>query len=66
MSIASTRTTDALNITEVLRRAHEIHRQHDGLFGYAYEDWVQAWERGARNARRKLYFRSEPPEIKRE
>jgi hypothetical protein len=45
MSIASTRTDDALNITEVVRRAHEIHRQHGGLFGYDYEDWVQAWER---------------------
>ena len=34
---------DALKIEEVLRRAHEIHRLHGGIFGYDFEDWVQAW-----------------------
>lgn len=33
----------AVNIEEVLRRAREIHRQHGGIFGYDFEDWVQAW-----------------------
>jgi replicative DNA helicase len=50
MSVARTRTSEALNITEILRRAREIHRQHGGLFGYDYEDWVQAWERGQETA----------------
>jgi hypothetical protein len=43
----------AMNIEEVLRRAREIHRQHGGIFGYDFEDWVQAWsglpENGSRN-----------------
>jgi hypothetical protein len=39
---------DALKIEEILWRAREIHRQHGGMFGYDFEDWVQAW--------------SEPPE----
>jgi len=34
---------DSLKIEEVLRRAHEIHRRHGGIFGYDFEDWVQAW-----------------------
>ena len=33
---------DALQIEEVLNRAHEIHRAHGGLFGYDLEDWLQA------------------------
>lgn len=33
----------SVNIEEVLRRAREIHRQHGGVFGYDFEDWVQAW-----------------------
>jgi hypothetical protein len=32
----------ALQIEEVLNRAHEIHRAHGGLFGYDLEDWLQA------------------------
>ena len=34
---------DALKIEEVLRRAHEIHRRHGGIFGYDFEDWAEAW-----------------------
>jgi hypothetical protein len=33
---------EALQIEEVLNRAHEIHRAHGGLFGYDLEDWLQA------------------------
>jgi len=35
---------DAFNIEEIVRRAHRIHREHGGLFGYDFEDWVQAWK----------------------
>jgi hypothetical protein len=38
---------DALKIEEILRRAREIHRQHGGMFGYDFEDWVQAWSGAA-------------------
>jgi hypothetical protein len=34
---------DAFNIEEIVRRAHRIHREHGGLFGYDFEDWVRAW-----------------------
>jgi hypothetical protein len=34
---------DELDLEKVLRRAREIHRQHGGIFGYDFEDWVQAW-----------------------
>jgi hypothetical protein len=40
---AITEAADALKIEEVLQRAHEIHRRHGGIFGYDFEDWVQAW-----------------------
>jgi DUF2934 family protein len=33
---------EALQIEEVLNRAHEIHRAHGGLFGYNLEDWLEA------------------------
>ena len=33
---------EALQIEEVLNRAHEIHRAHGGLLGYDLEDWLQA------------------------
>jgi hypothetical protein len=36
-------TQDGLHIDEILRRAHQIHREHGGLFGYELEDWNQAW-----------------------
>ena len=35
---------DGLKIDEILRRAHEIHYEHGGVFGYDFEDWLQAWE----------------------
>ena len=37
------KATDAFGIEEIVRRAHRIHREHGGLFGYDFEDWVQAW-----------------------
>ena len=33
---------DAVQIEEVLHRAHAIHRAHGGLIGYDLEDWLQA------------------------
>ena len=33
-----------LNIDEILQRAREIHHEHGGVFGYDFEDWIQAWE----------------------
>ena len=30
-------------IEEILRRAQEIHREHGGVFGYDFEDWLDAW-----------------------
>lgn len=35
---------DGLKIDEILRRAQEIHHEHGGVFGYDFEDWLQAWE----------------------
>jgi hypothetical protein len=43
MRAASPQSRDALKIEEILWRAREIHRQHGGMFGYDFEDWVQAW-----------------------
>ena len=40
----SPEATDGLKIDEILRRAHEIHHEHGGVFGYDFEDWLQAWE----------------------
>ena len=44
--------SEALQIEEVLNRAHQIHRAHGGLFGYDLEDWLQA--------ERELFERNEP------
>jgi hypothetical protein len=30
-------------IEEIFRRAQEIHRERGGVFGYDFEDWLQAW-----------------------
>ena len=35
---------DGLKVDEILRRAQEIHHEHGGVFGYDFEDWLQAWE----------------------
>jgi hypothetical protein len=43
LGTADPKATDAFNIEEIVRRAHRIHREHGGLFGYDFEDWVQAW-----------------------
>jgi hypothetical protein len=34
---------DGLKLEEILRRAQEIHRDHGGVFGYDFEDWLEAW-----------------------
>jgi hypothetical protein len=34
--------SEAVQIEEVLNRAHQIHRSRGGLFGYDLEDWLQA------------------------
>jgi hypothetical protein len=41
---ASPEAIDGLNIDEIIRRAREIHQEHGGVFGYDFEDWLQAWE----------------------
>ncbi len=40
---ADSKTTDAFSIEQIVRRAHQIHREHGGFFGYDFEDWVLAW-----------------------
>jgi hypothetical protein len=40
---ADSKATDAFSIENIVRRAHQIHRQHGGFFGYDFEDWVLAW-----------------------
>ena len=49
---------EALQIEEVLNRAHEIHRAHGGLFGYDLEDWLQA-ERELVGRNRPGHFQAE-------
>ena len=34
---------DWLRIDEILQRAQEIHRENGGMFGYDFEDWLEAW-----------------------
>lgn len=40
---ADSEAADAFGIEQIVRRAHQIHREHGGFFGYDLEDWVQAW-----------------------
>ncbi len=40
---ADSKSTDAFSIEQIVRRAHQIHREHGGFFGYDFEDWVLAW-----------------------
>jgi Protein of unknown function (DUF2934) len=42
MTFSGDAVSEALQIEEVLNRAHKIHRAHGGLFGYDLEDWLQA------------------------
>ena len=35
--------SEMTKIEEILRRAQEINREHGGMFGYDFEDWLQAW-----------------------
>ena len=57
MRATSPEATDVLKIEEILRRAREIHRQHGGMFGYDFEDWVQAWsELPERSSRTKPHL----------
>jgi hypothetical protein len=43
MRSANPEGNDGLKIEEILRRAQEIHREHGGVFGYDFEDWLQSW-----------------------
>ena len=40
MALPIAEAEGAVKIEDVLRRAREIHRQHGGVFGYDFEDWV--------------------------
>ena len=35
---------EAVKIEKILRRAKEIHRERGGVFGYDFEEWLQAWD----------------------
>ena len=43
LGTADAKETGLFTIEDIVRRAHRIHREHGGLFGYDFEDWVQAW-----------------------
>ena len=45
---------NARTIENLLRRAHEIHRQHGGILGYDLEDWLQAEKELAEEHRKFL------------
>jgi hypothetical protein len=52
---ADPEANDGPKIEEILRRAQEIHREHGGVFGFDFEDWLQAWgELPQRGSRREL------------
>ena len=40
---ADSQANDGLRIDEILQRAQEIHRENGGMFGYDFEDWLEAW-----------------------
>jgi hypothetical protein len=40
---ANPEANDGLKIDEILQRAQEIHRENGGMFGYDFEDWLEAW-----------------------
>jgi len=40
---ADSQAKDGLRIDEILQRAQEIHRENGGMFGYDFEDWLEAW-----------------------
>jgi hypothetical protein len=55
MRAADPEANDGLKIEEILRRAQEIHRERGGVFGYNFEDWLQAWgELPERHSRKVL------------
>jgi hypothetical protein len=43
LGTTDSKATDTFSIENIVRRAHQIHRQHGGFFGYDFEDWVLAW-----------------------
>jgi hypothetical protein len=43
MHAANPGDNEVPKIEKVLRRAHEIHRERGGVFGYDFEEWLQAW-----------------------
>ena len=65
MALPIAEAEGAVKIEDVLRRAREIHRQHGGVFGYDFEDWVQAWsDLPASNGQTKLELAEEmAPEV---
>ena len=43
LGTTDSKATDTFSIENIVQRAHQIHRQHGGFFGYDFEDWVLAW-----------------------
>jgi hypothetical protein len=43
MCAADPEANEVPKIEKVLRRAQEIHRECGGMFGYDFEEWLQAW-----------------------
>jgi hypothetical protein len=43
MCVANRGPNKVLKIERVLQRAREIHRERGGVFGYDFEEWLQAW-----------------------
>jgi hypothetical protein len=43
MRAANLGVNEAVKIEQILRRAKEIRRERGGVFGYDFEDWLQAW-----------------------
>ena len=41
---ANLEVNEAVKIEKILRRAKEIHRERGGVFGYDFEEWLQAWD----------------------
>jgi len=41
-TFSAAEASEVVRIEELLRRAHQIHRAHGGLFGYDLEDWLEA------------------------
>ncbi len=44
MHAANPDADEMAKIEKIFRRAREIHRERGGVFGYDFEEWLQAWE----------------------